>query len=314
MALQFRISIFTILFFILTTINTFSGEIHVEGKFTFPFSKSRPTEEVFIDIPRREEKIIIANFNIQVFGKTKARKTDVMVTLAKIIPQFDIVAIQEIRDASGTAIKKLEHAVDVMGTDYEYIIGPRLGRTSSKEQYAFMYNTKTISVGESYTFDDSESDLFHRQPFIARFKTKKGYFDFILITIHTDPEDATKEINAIPIVLQDVQNQFPDEKDFIVLGDLNADCNYFDEDDQTSPLRSPEYKWLITNDMDTNLAESSCTYDRIIVTSATTSEDYADMSDVFRFDTVLGLTKSMAKKVSDHYPVYSVFYVHKDTD
>ncbi len=66
--------------------------------------------------------------------------------------------------------------------------------------------------------------------------------------------------------------------------------------------------------MDTNLAESSCTYDRIIVTSATTSEDYADMSDVFRFDTVLGLTKSMAKKVSDHYPVYSVFYVHKDID
>ena len=64
--------------------------------------------------------IRIASFNIQVFGKTKAEKKDIMGILAKTITEFDIVAIQEIRDKSGTAIKKLEETVDALGKDYEY--------------------------------------------------------------------------------------------------------------------------------------------------------------------------------------------------
>ncbi len=52
-------------------------------------------EAADIDLPKSSDTIIIANFNIQVFGKAKARKTGVMVILAKTITQFDIVAIQE---------------------------------------------------------------------------------------------------------------------------------------------------------------------------------------------------------------------------
>lgn len=79
-------------------------------------------------------------------------------------------------------------------------------------------------------------------------------------------------------------------------------------------MRKPEFKWIITNDMDTNLAKSSCTYDRIIITAMNTTEDYAGKSGVFRFDSVFGSTPNMAKKVSDHYPVYGVFYVNRDKD
>ena len=85
------------------------------------------------------DTIRIASFNIQVFGRSKASKPEVMEVLANIISQFDIVAIQEIRDKSGKAIKDLEVAVDDLGENYDYIIGPRLGRTSSKEQYAYSY-------------------------------------------------------------------------------------------------------------------------------------------------------------------------------
>ena len=314
MALKFRIILITVMASFWIISNAFSGgNLHIDAKFTFPFSKQKTTEEIKTDLPKSGETIIIANFNIQAFGKAKVRKTGVMVILAKTITQFDIVAIQEIRDASGMAIRELEHAVDSMGTDYKVVLGPRLGRTSSKEQYAFMYNTKTIAAGESYTFDDS-ADYFHRDPFIASFNTKKGNFDFVLITLHADPDEATREINTIPMVVRDAQNHFPDEKDFIVLGDLNADCRYFDEDDQASTTRSPEFMWLITNEMDTNLAKSSCTYDRMIITAMNTTEDYAGKSGVFRFDSVFGSTPNMAKKVSDHYPVYGVFYVNRDKD
>lgn len=257
--------------------------------------------------------ITIASFNIQVFGKTKAGKPQVMQILAKTITRFDIVAIQEIRDASGTAIKKLEATVDALGTNYDYIIGPRLGRTSSKEQYAYMYRLTTVTPSQSYSYNDTAQDTFHREPYIAKFTAKKGNFDFVLITIHTDPDEATQEINALPLAIKDAQDHFPDEQDFIILGDLNADCNYFDETDRTCPVRSPEYVWLITNNMDTNLAKSSCTYDRII-TTIQAKEDYAGQSGVFRFDSDFGLDPTEAKKVSDHYPVWSAFYVNRDTD
>ncbi len=108
------------------------------------------------DTTTAPDTIKIASFNIQVFGRTKASKPEVMEILAKTISSFDIVAIQEIRDKSGTAIKKLEVAVDALGTNYDFIIGPRLGRTTSKEQHAFFYNTDTIIVLDSDTYVESE--------------------------------------------------------------------------------------------------------------------------------------------------------------
>jgi hypothetical protein len=109
----------------------------------------------------------------------------------------------------------------------------------------------------------------------------------------------------------DARTCYPDEDDFIVLGDLNADCNYFDEEDLNCPLRSMDYTWLIGNHEDTNLAASDCTYDRIIVTAGV-REDYAKEAGVFRFDEVCGLAADFAKKVSDHYPVYARFAMGRD--
>ncbi len=294
--------------------DVFSGNISLQGQFTYPPPKISHTEDVVIRLPHGKEIISIATFNIQGFDKTKSDTRDVINVLAEIITRFDIVAIQGISDATGIAIRRLEYVVDALLQDYGLIIGPCLGRTSSKEQSAFMYNTETISVGEHYTFDDTSHDHFYREPFVAQFKTQNGCFDFVLITIHTEPDNATNEISALPLAVKDAQNHFPSEKDFIVLGDLNADCNYFDEDDGTSPLKSPEYEWLITNDMDTYLPVPSCTYDRIIVTAPTASEDYGGKSGVFRFERAFGLSLKKAKSVSHHYPVFSVFYVNMDTD
>jgi hypothetical protein len=44
----------------------------------------------------------------------------------EIISQFDVVAIQEIRDKSGKSIKDLEVTVDYLGENYDFLIGPRL--------------------------------------------------------------------------------------------------------------------------------------------------------------------------------------------
>ena len=254
----------------------------------------------------------IAAFNIQVFGKSKAAKQDVMEVLAKAIAPFDIVAIQEIRDKSGTAIAALEAKVDSLGQDYRTIVGERLGRTSSKEQYAYMYKASSVEIlGEAFTYKEPDGvDLIHREPLVAQFKARNGTFGFVLIVIHTDPDDAGQEIRALNDVLAQVKAKFSDEGDFIILGDLNADCNYFDED-QPNPL--PNMRWLISNDLDTTVKNTVCTYDRIII-SKEAMEDYAGTAGVVRFDTEFNLTQKQAARVSDHYPVYAEFYVSRDSD
>ena len=257
--------------------------------------------------------IKIASFNIKDFGKKKAAKPKVMQVLAETIRQFDIVAIQEIQDKCGTAFNKL---VNALGMNYDYIISDRVGRSShSQEQYAYIYRTHTITPGEfRCTFNDTEG-LFCRDPFIARFQAKDGNFDFMLITVHTPPKkpEASQEINALPKVVQAVKRCFPNEGDFIILGDLNADCAYFDENDITIPFPRDEFTVLIKNHMVTNLGKKPCTYDRIIITNQA-NEDCTRQSEVFRFDTEFSLNKTQAKDVSDHYPVWSSFYINKDTD
>ena len=87
------------------------------------------------------ETLLIRAFNIQVFGVTKASKPEVMDVLADIICTYDEIAIQEIRDASQTALPALVDLANSDGSQYDYVVSERLGRTTSKEQYAYIFNT-----------------------------------------------------------------------------------------------------------------------------------------------------------------------------
>ena len=96
-------------------------------------------------VARQGPMIRIASFNIQVFGEKKLNKPRVRGLLAEIIRGFDIVAIQEIRSKQDI-MPQFVDAINSTGRHYDYVVGPRLGRTSSKEQYAFVYDTASIEV------------------------------------------------------------------------------------------------------------------------------------------------------------------------
>jgi hypothetical protein len=85
---------------------------------------------------------------------------------------------------------------------------------------------------------------------------------------HVNPDDVDQELAVFPKIVADAKSRFPGETDVMILGDLNADCGYFDEDQQIELRDRGKYKWLITNGMDTNVAGASCAYDRIIITDS----------------------------------------------
>lgn len=105
-----------------------------------------------------------------------------------------MVVIQEVRSKEQNVIPTLLSYVNNADTEYDYIISERLGRTGSKGQYAFVYNTKTVDLipGSSYVTDDPD-DVFEREPFVAFFRS--GNFDFKIVNNHIKPDDVPAELN-----------------------------------------------------------------------------------------------------------------------
>ena len=250
--------------------------------------------------------IKVAAFNIQIFGQSKLGKTHVVDTLAQIVRNFDVVLVQEIRDSSDTTAPTFLNVINSMdGQKYAYIESERLGRSSSKEAYAYFYNTETVQylADSAFVYNDS-NDVFEREPYIASFKS--GNFDFTLVGIHTKPDDAYNEIGNLTVVFNYVENQGP-EKDVIALGDFNADGSYFDEDSTSNPLKTQGYYWVIGNSFDTT-TKTDYTYDRVIMTGCTYSSEYIAGSDnVYNFQNIYGLNQTFTESISDHFPIYAEF-------
>lgn len=267
-----------------------------------------PNENDTPSIPD-EKTIKIAAFNIQIFGRTKREKTEVMNILAEIAHEFDVMLVQEFRDSSETTAPFYLETINALeGPDYEFIRSSRLGRSTSKEAYAYYYNTDTVQYQENsaYVYDDI-NDVFEREPYIASFRS--GNFDFTLVGIHTKPDDAENEIGNLTIVVSSILENVPSEHDIIVLGDFNADGSYFNEESMENPLKSSKYFWTVSNNMDT-MTKTGWTYDRIVMMTKTYSIEYVqDSTQVYYFDTVMGLNQTQTMKVSDHYPVYAEFQI-----
>lgn len=286
-----------------------------------PKPKPQRTEQSEIEnaslekaVNETDPKIKIASFNIQVFGKSKREKEDVMQVLEKIVRNFDIVAVQEIKDRTLQTLPYFIGRINAIGGDrYDGVASARLGRQYHIERYAFIYNTKTIRFRNiSYVYNDS-SDVFAREPFIASFSSVSGNFDFTLVNIHTKPKDATKEIQALVDVVKDADKRVSDDKDVIVLGDYNADGRDFSET-ITTGFRAPIYYWVIPDTADTTTKATVYTYDRIVFRKQFTSEDFAGKFGVFDFKRRYGLTQKLTEKVSDHFPVWGLFYTNRDSD
>ncbi len=253
---------------------------------------------------QQESYIKVASFNIQIFGQSKINNPEVMGVLARIVKRYDVVAIQEVRSVEENVIPSLLSYVNKRDVKYDYVISKRLGRTGSKEQYVFVYNTKTVDLipDSSYVADDPD-DVFEREPFVSYFRS--GNFDFKLVNNHIKPEDVSVELTHLSVLINNIYDS-SSEKDIIVLGDMNADGSYFNENNLAATF--PLWVQLIGNNQDTTVAASDNTYDRMMTRDTTANVEYTGKSGIFRWDAEYGITDlSFAKKVSDHYPIYAEF-------
>lgn len=255
------------------------------------------------------QTIRIASFNIQVFGDSKASKPHVMWTLAAIIRNFHVVAIQEIRTQDEYFIDNfLRNYVNQNGRAYDKVVGPRLGRSNSKEQYAFLYDTAAIEVNPRsiYTVNDPD-DLLHREPLVAMFRVRgpppQQAFTFVLVNIHTDPDETDTELDALGQVYQTVRRAANGEDDIIVLGDLNVDDQHLGQLGRLEGVR-PIVHGVYTN------TRQNREYDNIVIHQPSTAE-FSGRWGVFNVEQAFKLTRDQALQVSDHLPVWAEFSAYE---
>jgi PKD repeat protein len=230
--------------------------------------------------PIHGQNVSIACWNLQVFGPTKGSNDTLLTYYADKLDDHDIFIIQEIRDISGVAITNL--AAKLPG--YDYIISERAGTTSSKEQYAVFYNTRSTLVSQ-HDYQPTHQHEFERPPLEVTFTVDN--WTFTLFTIHVKPSNVAAELTNLENITGNPGT------DTFVIGDLNADGSYYDED---NIVHYTTWDWVITNDMDTTVAASDNTYDRIII------NEHCDNNFMHA-----GVMDEVTADQSDHYLVYAVF-------
>ena len=257
------------------------------------------------------DTIRIASFNIQVFGSTKSGKSIVMDRLATIARQFDVLAVQQVLSNDQDIIPRFVERINAPGRRYDYVVGPRLGRSDATEQYAFLFDTETIEVdrNELWTVDDPD-DLLAREPLVAWFRVRGPdvgeAFTFKLVNVRTDPATARQEVDWLDEVYRAVRDDGQAEDDIIVLGNFNVGHRELGELGAMPNMRAA----VAGSPTETRGNVDAKPMDNLVFDQHSLSE-FTGRSGVCDFMRDFNLTLEAALEISDHLPVWAEFSAHE---
>ncbi|XP_005097093.1 deoxyribonuclease-1 [Aplysia californica] len=252
----------------------------------------------------------VAAFNIRYFGRNKMLDTTVANHIAEILVRYDVILVQEVRDASGRSLKNLWSLLNKTD-DWGLVASARIGRTRYKEQYVFYYRVNLAHLLGTYQTPDS-SDVYEREPFSVEFE----YFSVspgvrkrvVLMALHARPKDAFNELGHLPTSIKSAASHFKDAGGVVAMGDFNADCRYVSAT-KKSKLEifrdDSQFISLIPHSADTTSGHTDCAYDRIIVFG---NDIRARDAKVYNFQRAMGLSDEATGDISDHYPVEFQLY------
>ncbi len=133
----------------------------------------------------------IASFNLSGWGDATRENTAATELIIRILGQFDIVALQDIRSKRDDLLPNLMDRLNSSGRQYDFMIGSRTGRGDRLSQVAFVFDTATVETDrfQLYTVADPEDMLSH-EPLVGWFRAKRTdereAFTFSLVNVHID--------------------------------------------------------------------------------------------------------------------------------
>ncbi len=268
---------------------------------TLPNNKLHPK-----DSPRlaaASQRIKIASFNAQSLGAEKLANPAIMELLVNLLKQFDIVALQEVHSPRDDILPNLIDRLNQSGRHYDYLIGPRVGRATNRDQFAFVFDTSRVETDrfQLYTVEDPD-DLVSYDPLVAWFRCKgvptQQAFTFSLVNVRIDPDAAHAELGLLPNLIEAVTRDGRGEDDWILAGDFGVAAS------QLTMLDRSQVRFAVQETPTDVVGEQM--RDLILFSSRGTTE-FTGRGGVFDFLRKFNLSLERALEVSDHLPVWAEF-------
>jgi endonuclease/exonuclease/phosphatase family metal-dependent hydrolase len=164
--------------------------------------------------------IVVASWNMKRLGHGDQQSFG---ALAAIAAKADLVAAQEVMNARG--LERLEKALEQhTGESWSTLASHLIGSKGYKEMYAFLWRDSTVEYVDGAVVYMDREDQFIREPFSARFASRKDGKPFAVASVHIlygkGVSDRTPEIRALAdywVWMGDIYPQTPR----MLVGDFN---------------------------------------------------------------------------------------------
>lgn len=242
-------------------------------------------------------QIKLCSWNVENIGKSKSDQD--IEFMAKVLRDFDVVALQEVVAGYGgaQAVAKLADALNRKGSKWDYVVSdPTTGSSYKTERYAFLWKTNIIQLKGSAWLEEKYKMAIDREPFYATFKVGTKEFtlaNFHAITKSKQPETEIKYFKLLP-------SSYPN-LNLIFLGDFNCPQSH----SVFNPLRKLGYDSAFRNQK-TSL-KKKCHKDNCLASEFDniwyhTQKITVSCSRVIHFYKKFS-TLEQARSISDHIPI-----------
>jgi len=247
----------------------------------------------------------LLTWNIQDFGKTKDSAE--IHAIAKIVQDYDILAIQEVVSGYGgsQAVARLVSQLNRMGKNWEYALSdPTKSPKYKTERYAYIWNRKTVQLIGKPWLENKLQKVVFREPFTARFQIKNR--KVLILNYHARKHDDQPE-QEIKYFKDLYHKNYRNER-LILAGDFNLISTHT----VFNPLKAAGFRFAIQNQATT--LKRKCTKKGVFTNHAIDNIFYAP-SLICNIGVVLNPVKNCndvkrVRGMSDHLPVVAGFIVY----
>jgi len=248
--------------------------------------------------------IRIASFNLDRLDEHKLSNRRVSDVLLRVIPQFELIALQGLQGQNfGVLLRLVEQVNAITGRQYGYAACPPAPRGDSPPEYsAFVFDLAAVEIDRStLQLVHDPAGRLRRPPLVALFRVRgpaeAEAFTFELINVQLDPQQPAAELDLLADLYRAVRDGPRSEDDIILLGDLGADENHLGRLGQIAGLSA-----AITSAPTT--VRGMRRVDNILFDRRATVE-FTGRAEVLDLMRECDLTIEGAAEISEHLPVWA---------
>lgn len=248
--------------------------------------------------------IRIASFNLDGLDEVKLANPQVCDALVRVLPRFDVVALQRVRSKNRGVLVRLIEQINATGRFYDFATCPTLDRDPVETYNAMLFDLTTVEVDRSTVHSvEDPSGRFLIKPLLASFRVRgppeNEAFTFTLINVEVDPNRVAEDLDVLGDVFRAVRDAGRNEDDVILLGNIETDGDHLGRLAQV-PNMAAAINGMPSTTRGTRLA------DNILFDRRATIE-YTGRSGVLDLIRELDISPQAALEVSEHMPVWAEF-------